>query len=89
MKPLRYHLRIDATTYVYVSEIFPTPLRARGVGISISGLFIATIIFLQAAPTAFAAINGYYYLVGATITIGSIVLAFLYFPEVSYDHFIS
>ncbi|KAK5215196.1 hypothetical protein LTR99_011222 [Exophiala xenobiotica] len=72
---------VDATTYIYASEIFPTPLRARGIGISITGLFVATIIFLQVAPTAFAAIIGYYYLVGAGVTIFFAILAYFYFPE--------
>ncbi|KAK5550757.1 hypothetical protein LTR46_011247 [Exophiala xenobiotica] len=72
---------VDATTYIYASEIFPTPLRARGIGISITGLFVATIIFLQVAPTAFAAITGYYYLVGAGVTILFAILAYFYFPE--------
>lgn len=39
---------VDATSYIYAAEIFPTPVRAKGLAVSISGLFIATIIFLQA-----------------------------------------
>lgn len=81
--PRRRFQSVDATTYIYASEIFPTPIRARGIGISITGLFVATIIFLQVAPTAFAAITGYYYLVGAGVTIFFAILAYFYFPEVS------
>lgn len=53
---------IDATTYIYVSEIFPTRLRAVGTSLSISGLFLASLIFTQAASSAFAAIQWRYYI---------------------------
>lgn len=41
---------LDASSYVYVSEIFPNSVRARGVGFSISGLFLSNIcvLFLSA-----------------------------------------
>jgi MFS family permease len=72
----------DATSYIYASEIFPTPLRAKGLAVSVSGLFVATIIFLQVAPTAFAAIGWKYYLVFLFLT--TVIGIFIYFcyPEV-------
>lgn len=48
---------LDASTYVYSCEVFPTHLRATGMGISISGQFLFTLIYTQVAPTAFAAIG--------------------------------
>lgn len=39
---------------VYVSEIFPTHIRSKGISGSLTGYFIALIIYLQVAPTAFA-----------------------------------
>ncbi|KAI1610532.1 MFS transporter [Exophiala viscosa] len=71
----------DATSYIYASEIFPTPVRAKGLAISVSGLFCATIIFLQAAPTAFAAIGWKYYIVFIVITTLIGIVVFFYFPE--------
>ncbi|RSL85625.1 hypothetical protein CEP51_003218 [Fusarium floridanum] len=52
-----FGLSYDATSYIYGSEIFPSPLRARGPGISITGLFVSTLIFLQSARTTFTNIN--------------------------------
>jgi sugar porter (SP) family MFS transporter len=71
----------DATSYIYASEIFPTPVRAKGLAVSISGLFVATIIFLQAAPTAFAAIGWRYYTVFIAITTLIFFAVWFYFPE--------
>lgn len=38
---------IDATSYIYASEIFPTPVRAKGLSLSISGLFLSALALLQ------------------------------------------
>ena len=45
-----YATCVDAISYVYCSEIFPTALRAQGVGFSIIGLFAMT---LSKLPTLF------------------------------------
>ncbi|KIW15772.1 hypothetical protein PV08_05822 [Exophiala spinifera] len=74
-------LCVDATTYIYASEIFPTPLRAKGLAISCSGLFFATIIFTTAAPTAFANIGWKYYLVFVVLTTITISIVYFMFPE--------
>lgn len=76
-----FSLAVDATTYIYASEIFPTPVRAKGLSISISGLFVATIVFLQSAPTAFAEIGWKYYLVFIAITTILFVVVWVWFPE--------
>lgn len=34
---------VDVSMYVYCSEIFPTLIRAQGVGFSISGLFVSAL----------------------------------------------
>ncbi|RBQ77789.1 hypothetical protein FVER14953_21627 [Fusarium verticillioides] len=71
----------DATSYVYASEIFPTPVRAKGLSISVSGLFFATIIVTTAAPTAFAEIGWKFYLVFIVATSIIIAYAYMTFPE--------
>ncbi|KND87544.1 putative metabolite transport protein YwtG [Tolypocladium ophioglossoides CBS 100239] len=72
---------VDATSYIYASEIFPTPVRAKGLSISVSGLFVATIIFLQVAPTAFESIGWRYYLLFIAITSVLFVVIWVWFPE--------
>jgi MFS family permease len=87
----------DASSYVYVSEIFPThsecpkllPLisvRPKGVAISVSGLFTSTLILVSAAPSGFQNIGWKYYLVLIVPAfIGSIVEWF-YWPVSDPDH---
>jgi hypothetical protein len=38
-----YATCVDATSYVYCTEIFPTAIRAKGVSYSVIGLFIMTL----------------------------------------------
>ncbi|KAK9382852.1 general substrate transporter [Kockiozyma suomiensis] len=76
-----YGLNMDVTSYVYSSEIMPNQLRAKGVSFSICGLFLSTIVYLEAASTAFANIGWKYYLVFICMSIFFFVLVFFYFPE--------
>lgn len=77
-----YAFLIDSATYVYVSEIFPTHIRAKGMAVSTSGLFIAALIFLSSAPTAFAAIGWKYYLVFTITSFVTVLCIVFLFPEV-------
>lgn len=54
---------MDASSYVYCSEIFPTSFRSRGMGVSVAGLFLGSLTYTVPAPTAFAHIGWKYYLV--------------------------
>ena len=74
-------MSIDATSYIYASEIFPTPERAKGLAVSISGLFVACIIFLSAAPQAFEKIGWKYYLVFVLYTSMMVPVVYFFFPE--------
>ncbi|KAM6510330.1 hypothetical protein FALCPG4_017947 [Fusarium falciforme] len=72
---------MDASSYVYCAEIFPTAIRAQGVGFSVAGLFIMTLIYTQTAPTAFENVGWKYYLVFIILPwIGAFVMQ-RYFPE--------
>lgn len=79
----RFASTIDATSYVYASEIFPTPVRAKGMAISVAGLFLGSIIILVAAPAAFANIRWKYFLVFVSASAVLALVLFFLFPEVS------
>lgn len=70
---------MDASSYVYYAEIFP--IRAQGVGVSVSGLFIMTLIYTQAAPVAFANVGWKYYLVFIIISWFGVILMEMFCPE--------
>lgn len=72
---------IDATTYIYASEIFPNHLRARGLSLSISGLFLASLAFTQAASSALAAVGWKYYIIFTVLSSAMVVLVLTCFPE--------
>ena len=44
---------VDAPTFIWTAEIFPTHLRAKGVSLSISSIFVGTITFTAPSPLAF------------------------------------
>jgi MFS family permease len=72
---------MDATSYVYCSELFPTQIRAQGTGFSVAGLFTATLIYTQIAPTAFASISWRYYLVFIITPAFGALCMWKFFPE--------
>lgn len=72
---------MDASSYVYCAEIFPTSIRAQGVGSSVAGLFIMTLIYTQTAPTAFENVGWRYYLVFIILPWFGAFIMHKYFPE--------
>jgi MFS family permease len=72
---------IDVSMYVYCSEIFPTLIRAQGVGFSVSGLFVAALLFTEVAPTAFNTIGWKYYLVFIFLPLFAVGFLIKFFPE--------
>ncbi|KAH8692581.1 general substrate transporter [Talaromyces proteolyticus] len=72
---------IDANTYVYCAEIFPTHIRPRGMALSMVTLYVTSTPFLEGAPTAFATIGWKYYLVFIVLTAINIPIMYFYLPE--------
>ncbi|KIW79482.1 hypothetical protein Z517_06094 [Fonsecaea pedrosoi CBS 271.37] len=72
---------IDAASFVYTAEIFPTTIRARGMGISMCGYFVGFITFATPAPTALQTIKWGWYLVFAGLSLICEVLFYFFLPE--------
>ncbi|KAH8652577.1 general substrate transporter [Ilyonectria robusta] len=72
---------MDASCYVYLSEIFPTWMRAQGVSFSVAGLFTTTLIYTGSASTAFASIGWRYYLVFVFVPLACVVIIWFWLPE--------
>ncbi|KIX93907.1 uncharacterized protein Z520_10244 [Fonsecaea multimorphosa CBS 102226] len=72
---------VDATSYVYCSEIFPTNIRAQGVGFSVSSLFIMTTIYTSVAGPAFNAVGWRFYLVFIIVPAFMLAVVIKWFPE--------
>ncbi|KAK4870073.1 hypothetical protein LT330_005127 [Penicillium expansum] len=72
---------MDASCYVYSSEIFPTWLRAPGLAVSVTGLFTATLIFTGSASVAFASVGWKYYLVFIFTPITCALIVWFCLPE--------
>lgn len=53
---------LDGAQVVYISEVCPTHLRAKGISLGMAGLCLMNIIWLQVAPIAFANIGWKFYL---------------------------
>ena len=45
---------LDGTQWTYLGELFPAHLRAKGISLGMAGIQTMNIIFVMAAPTAFA-----------------------------------
>lgn len=76
-----YATCMDASTYVYASEIWPTHLRAKGLAVSVAGLFVGSLTLLEAAPTAFETIGFRFYLIMMAFTVVCAVVFAVFFPE--------
>ncbi|RFU26446.1 hypothetical protein B7463_g9886, partial [Scytalidium lignicola] len=76
-----YAMFLDGCSFWYVGEIFPSHLRANGFALAMAGICLADIIWLGAAPTAFADIGWKYYLFFIIITAITTVTVFFTFPN--------
>jgi hypothetical protein len=52
-----YECALDGTQFVYLGEMFPSHLRAKGMSLGVAGICIMNVLWLQVAPTAFAYVS--------------------------------
>jgi sugar porter (SP) family MFS transporter len=76
-----FEATVDGGQFVYLGEIFPTHLRAKGIALGMAGLCATNIIWLQVAPLAFTNIGWKFYL--CFIIPGFLfgVIIWCFFPE--------
>jgi MFS family permease len=72
---------IDASQYLYVSEIFPTHLRAQGMAVSMTGLYSGAIILLCAGPIALDVIKWKFFLILIVMNSLHWFIIFFFYPE--------
>ena len=72
---------MDASSYVYAGELFPTSIRAQGAGFSISALFCMSLIYTMCAPVAFNTIGWRYYIIFIVMPLIGALTMYLIFPE--------
>lgn len=72
---------LDATQYLYIAEIFPSPIRSQGTAVGIAGLFCGTIVVLVAGPIALDDIAWKFYLVLIVPPAIEFVCIYFFFPE--------
>jgi hypothetical protein len=76
-----YGLFVDAASFIYSSEIYPTHIRARGVAMATATYFIACITYVTPGATAIANIGWRYFLVFVCLTVVTVVVIVVMYPE--------
>ncbi|GMM33233.1 hypothetical protein DASC09_005580 [Saccharomycopsis crataegensis] len=72
---------VDANTYVYVNEIWPTHIRSKGAALCTSGLFIGILAFTTGVTTAINTIHWKFFIVFICLSTVFLVIAWFFFPE--------
>ncbi|KAK3074017.1 hypothetical protein LTR53_003913 [Teratosphaeriaceae sp. CCFEE 6253] len=76
-----YGFFIDAASFIYSSEIYPTNIRARGMALATFTYFAACITYVTPGATAVADIGWRYFLIFAGLTVITIVVIYFFYPE--------
>jgi len=72
---------LDASQFLYVSEIWPLHIRAEGIAIGMSGLYLADVAVLIAGPIALDTIKWKFFLVFIIPSTLLWLCVFFFFPE--------
>ncbi|KAL4860855.1 general substrate transporter [Aspergillus spectabilis] len=76
-----FNLFLEGPTWYYVSEIFPTHIRAKGMTINTISLCCTNLLWLEVSPTLFAVINWKFYLVFISLSVVGAVILYTMFPN--------
>jgi len=72
---------LDASQFLYLSEIFPMHIRAEGMALGMSGIYLADIIVLVAGPIALDKITWKFFIVFIVPSSLLWICVFFFFPE--------
>lgn len=76
-----YDFFLNGMQFIYISEVWPMHLRAKGMSLGVAMISLTNIVWLQSAPTAFQNIGWYFYLCFIIPgTIGAVLMWF-FFPD--------
>jgi hypothetical protein len=78
-----FGLCIIGTPYVYVAEILPTKIRAKGLCVGVLAANLCSVTFSQTTPMAFEAISWKYSFIFMACNAVVLPLLYFYMPEVS------
>ena len=76
-----YGFCIDPVQFVWAAEIFPTTIRAKGLGIAFFGYFGGAITYTTPGAVAFRNIGWKYYMVWFSVTCISAIIVYFFVPE--------
>jgi hypothetical protein len=76
-----YSFFIDPPQFFFISEIFPTNIRAKGIGLAFFAYFLGAITYTAPAAVAFKNIGWKMYMVWFAVTIVSSILIYFFVPE--------
>ncbi|QGI61528.1 hypothetical protein CEK26_005496 [Fusarium fujikuroi] len=76
-----YEFALDSAQFVYLGELFPTHIRAKGVSLGCGTLALMNVIWLSVAPTAFNSIGWKFYLCFIIPGCFCAAMILYYFPD--------
>ncbi|KAL1899790.1 hypothetical protein Sste5346_002656 [Sporothrix stenoceras] len=76
-----YGFFIDPTQFAYAAEIFPTVIRAKGIGLAFFSYFVGAVTYTEAASTAFREIGWRMYMVWFACSMATPFVIYFFVPE--------
>ncbi|KAK5234293.1 hypothetical protein LTR96_005545 [Exophiala xenobiotica] len=76
-----YEICLDGTQFVYVGEMFPTHIRAKGMSLGCCAIALMNVMWLQVTPIAFQQIGWKFYLCFIIPGSLSAICIWRYFPD--------
>ncbi|KAH8698760.1 general substrate transporter [Talaromyces proteolyticus] len=72
---------VDVASYIWPAEVFPTTIRAKGLGITMAGYFLGAITYTTPSALAFKNIKWGMYLLWMGLCIVSTIITYFFIPE--------